>query len=319
MAMALSLSADRRGFAVNGRATFLMGASYLAALGADDDAIQEDLVDLKRYGVNLLRVAATWTAYGQDVSALDADGDERPPYFQRLGELCGLAETLGFVVEVVLSRDDGFGEPGVLTGDEAHLNAAAVLAEGLKDFRGVCFDLARDRNAAGARGVEIALVRRLRDRVKELDPGRLVTASHAGDIDPDRLLQYLTSAGVDYVAPHRPSGASSPAETQRRTGMLLRRMGQLGKVVPLHYGEPFRRGAGDWQPTAKDFLTDLRAAKEAGAAGWCFHNGPHAADPAGRPRRCFDLRPAEGRLIDQLEDTERTFLHEGAKYLRGEE
>jgi hypothetical protein len=90
-------------------------------------------------------------------------------------------------------------------------------------------------------------------------------------------------------------------------------MARLGKVVPVLFQEPFRRGFGDWQPGAEDFLADLAGALAGGAAGWCLHNG-HAADrPDGRPRRCFDLRPAEGRLIDQFDDLERAVLREMGK------
>jgi histidinol phosphatase-like enzyme len=57
---------------------------------------------------------------------------------------------------------------------------------------------------------------------------------------------------------------------------------------------------------AHDFLTDLEAAKKAGAAGWCFHNGDQRKGNDGRPRRSFDLR--EQRLFEQLDEEERAFL-----------
>ena len=65
------------------------------------------------------------------------------------------------------------------------------------------------------------------------------------------------------------------------------------------YQEPFRRGYGGWQPTAEDFLMDLRGAIAGGAAGWCFHNGAQNGAPASRPRRSFDLH--DKRLFDQLD------------------
>jgi hypothetical protein len=76
----------------------------------------------------------------------------------------------------------------------------------------------------------------------------------------------------------------------------------MGKVVPLHYQEPFRRGYDDWDPVSNDFLVDLKNAKENGAAGWCFHNGDNRNRVDGRPRKSFDMRPEEGGLFNQLDE-----------------
>jgi len=312
MGTTLAIDADPRRLCVNGRPTFLFGVSYFAALGADEQAVQEDLAELKTGAVNCLRLWATWRAFDNDISALDADGDERNPYWDRLGWLVDLADKLGFVVDVTISRG-----AGVLTDDQAHLRAAGVLAEALRQKRNVYFDLANERNAADARQVPAEMVRQLRDRVKQADPDRLVTASHAGEMDPDRLYEYITAARLDFLTPHRPRQADSPGQTARKTDLLARRMRRLGKVVPVLYQEPFRRGLPGWQPGADDYLTDLRAAIDSGAAGWFFHNGPAGASPQGRPRRCFDLRSNEGRLMTQLDNEERTFLLQAARHLRG--
>jgi len=76
----------------------------------------------------------------------------------------------------------------------------------------------------------------------------------------------------------------------------------LGRVAPVHHQEPFRRGYGQWEPTATDFLTDLRGAVGGGAAGWCFHNGSERGSPENQPRRSFDLRAQ--RLFEQLDSEE---------------
>jgi hypothetical protein len=83
-------------------------------------------------------------------------------------------------------------------------------------------------------------------------------------------------------------------------------MRKLGRLAPLHDQEPFRRGYTDWQPTAADFVTDLRGAIAGGAAGWCFHNGSQRGTPNEEPRRSFDLRTQ--RLWDQLDPEERKFV-----------
>jgi hypothetical protein len=318
--MASTLSIDARGerFLLDGKPTFLFGASYYAALGAPEAFVEADLAELKRYGVNWVRVWVTWGAFGHDVSAFDADGDERPPYWQKLLWLLELAERSGLVVDVTFSRGNGVVGAALLASDEAHLNAAGILAEGLRPLRNCYIDVANERNIADARHVPIPFVRRLRDRIKEIDPRRLVTASHAGDIEPDRLYEYLTGAKVDFLAPHRPRDPTSPAETQQKLQTLRSRMARLGKVVPIHCQEPLRRGFAAWQPGAEDLLADLKGAAAAGAAGWCFHNGHTSSAPDGRPRRSFDMRPSEGRLIDQLDDAERTFLLRAGRFLRGE-
>jgi hypothetical protein len=77
----------------------------------------------------------------------------------------------------------------------------------------------------------------------------------------------------------------------------------MGRVVPVHYQEPFRRGFGKWNPQAEDFLADARAAIAGGAAGWCFHNGDARGAPESQPRRSFDLR--EKRLFAQFDEQER--------------
>ena len=51
----------------------------------------------------------------------------------------------------------------------------------------------------------------------------------------------------------------------------------------------------------------MRGPQDAGAAGWCLHNGDtRDGSPERRPRRSFDLR--DGSLFDQLDDEEREFL-----------
>jgi len=319
MAAVLSIDSGGERFAVNGEPVFLYGASYYAALGAEETLIEEDLADLRGYQVNWVRVWVTWGAFDNNVSAVDEDGDERSPYWERLLTLCERADAAGMVVDVTVSRGNGVAGEGLLATDEAHLNAAAVLAEGLRPFRNVYLDVGNERNLQDGRHVPVPLVRRLRDRVKEIDPARLVTASHAGDVEPDALYEYLIAARLDFLAPHRPRRPGSTSETEQKTTTLRSRMKRLGKVVPVHYQEPFRRGfSADWQPAAKDFLADLKASIAAGAAGWCFHNGDNRMASDGRPRRGFDLRPAEGRLLDQLEDEERRFLLRAARFLRGE-
>src|SRR4030095_5973844 len=137
----------------------------------------------------------------------------------------------------------------------------------------------------------------LRDLAKGRKPELLITASQGGDVSQKELGEYLQTARVDFVSPHRPRDAKSPAQTESKTLELFAWMKELERTVPVHYQEPFRRGYGRWSPTAEDFAADLRAAIASGAAGWCFHNGDVRDGPDSQPRRSFDLR--DKRLFDQ--------------------
>ena len=182
-----------------------------------------------------------------------------------------------------------------------------TLVTSLKPFRNWYLDLANERNIRDARYVSIEELRRLRDAAKELDPGRLITASHAGgDLTREDVEKYVTGAKLDFITPHRPRDRGSAGATEARTREALGWMRELGREVPVHYQEPFRRGYGGWQPVAADFATDLRGARAGGAAGWCWHNGDARGRPDGEPRRSFDLRAR--RLFDQLDDEERALV-----------
>jgi hypothetical protein len=154
----------------------------------------------------------------------------------------------------------------------------------------------------------MAELKQLRDDVKRLDTGRLVTASHGSDISRAELQEYLHVAQVDFVCPHRPRDPGSPAQTDAVTRQLLTWMQELGRVVPVHYQEPLRRGYTDWQPRAEDFVRDAAGARAGGAAGWCLHNGSEKQGPGEKPRRSFDLR--ERRLFDQIDQEERKALED---------
>jgi hypothetical protein len=214
----------------------------------------------------------------------------------------------GLVLDVTLSRGNGVTGPARLQSAEAHRNAVETLIGALQPYRNWYLDLANERNVRDKRFSSFDDLRRARELVHRLDPGRLVTASHAGDMTRAELSEYLNTVRVDFIAPHRPRGPESAAQTEGKTREYLSWMNELGRVAPVHYQEPFRRGYGPWEPTAEAFLADARAAKLSGAAGWCLHNGGEREKPEGRPRRSFDLR--EQRLFDQLDEEERKAVHD---------
>lgn len=128
------------------------------------------------------------------------------------------------------------------------------------------------------------------------------------------MREALFEAGLDFVAPHRPRSAGTAAKTLSHTRMCLAAMRQMGRLTPVHYQEPFRRGYGHWEPIAADYLTDLRGAVEGGAAGWCLHNGSRRDEKNDRPRRSFDLR--EQSLFEQLDDEEMAVVRQAIEVVQ---
>lgn len=297
-------------FTLNGRPTFLLGASYYGGLGAPEAFVRQDLDDLRRRGFNWLRVWATWSAFDHDVSAVDVEGRAREPYLGRLRSLVAECDRRGLVVDVTLSRGDR-PEGGALPNFEAHRRAVETLVGALKEHRNWYLDLANERDVGDARFVSAGELRKLRDLVRRLDPDRLVTASFGGhDLDEKDLRESLMTVGVDLVAPHRPRDPESPRQTEARTRESLALMKAIGRSVPLHYQEPLRRGYVRWEPSADDFLEDLRGAVAGGAAGWCLHNGSTRGAAGEKPRRSFEL--GDQRLFDQLDTEERKVLERAA-------
>lgn len=304
--------ADTR-FTINGAPTFLLGCSYYGGLGAPRELLVQDLDDAQRLGFNWLRVWATWESYGDDVSAVDAAGHPREPYLNHLQCLVAECDRRRMVVDVTLTR--GREIPGAIVRGRlrdlpAHAQAVTTLITALRAHRNWYLDLANERDVRDERFVSPEELQQLRRLVRELDPQRLVTASFGGhDLSEQDLRDALVIAELDFLCPHRPRHPKSPAETEARTRECLAlQQQQLGRQVPVHYQEPFRRGYGLWNPTAADYLTDLGGAKAGGAAGWCFHNGSTRRHRNQEPRRSFDLRTV--RLFDQLDTEEQQFVRQ---------
>jgi hypothetical protein len=305
---ATELGIEGTQFTLNGQPTFLAGVSYYGALGASRESVQRDLDDVQRCGFNWLRVWATWAAFENDVSAVDPEGRAREAFLERLKWLVEECDRRGLVVDVTLSRGNGITGVARLQTLDAHRRAVETLVTGLKPYRNWYLDLGNERNIRDSRHVSFADLKELRERVRQLDPHRLLTASHAGDISREELQEYLLSVRVDFVSPHRPRHPNSPKQTAAKSREYLASMKALGRVAPLHYQEPFRRGFQPqrWEPAADAFVTDLKESRAGGAAGWCFHNGDQKDQPESQPRRSFDLR--ERRLFEQLDGEERQVL-----------
>ncbi len=282
-------------FTLNGKPTFLLGISYYGALGASEHSICRDLDDMERYGFNWLRVWATWDVFDHDVSAVDGDGEPRELFLKRLKWLVAECDRRGLVVDVTLARS-----AERLATLAAHERAVEAIVQALKTHRNWYLDLANERDVRDKRYVSAAELKNLRELVRRLDPSRLVTASFGGhDLSEEDVRESLLTIGLDFLSPHRPRNPQSPAQTEARTREFVALTQKIGHPAPVHHQEPFRRGYGRWEPSADDFLTDLRGAIAGGAAGWCFHNGAQRTTPDNRPRRSFDMR--QKRLFEQLD------------------
>jgi len=295
-----SLGTDGSRFTINGRPTFLLGISYYGGLGAAKETLRADLDDMQAHGFNWLRVWATWGQLSDNVSAVNADGTAREPYFTALKELVGDCDRRGLIVDVTFTRGKGAG--GLATFD-AHERAVQTIVEALKSHRNWYLDLGNERDVRDDRYVSVADLKKLRDLVRRLDPDRLVTASFGGhDLTESDIRDAVLTVGVDFLVVHRPRDAGSAEQTEAQTRACLKILKQIGRTVPVLQQEPFRRGYTKWEPVAGDFLTDLRGAIAGGAAGWCFHNGSQRNTSDHEQRRSFDLRTR--RLFDQLDAEE---------------
>ncbi|HSV73770.1 MAG TPA: hypothetical protein VLH79_08425 [Chthonomonadales bacterium] len=309
-----TLGIDGSRFTIGGRPAFLLGISYYGGLGATDSILMRDLDTMRRLGFNWLRVWATWSYRGVDVSAVDTEGRPREPYLSRLRRLVAESDRRGLIVDVTLTRVGAEQGGGVRT-LEAHETAVRTLIAALGDRRNWYLDLANERDVGDARFVPTPEVRRLRDLALKLAPWLIVTASFGGrDLGERDVREALVDARLDFLAPHRPRHARSPGETERHTRDCLAAMQRIGRVAPVHYQEPFRRGYDEWEPSAADFLTDLAGAVRGGAAGWCLHNGGERRREDGRPWRSFDLR--ERGLFAQLDAEETAVVERAAATVR---
>ncbi len=297
-------------FTVNRKPAFLLGISFYGALGAPKDFILKDLDDMQKYGFNWFRLWATWGAFDNEVSAVDPQGKPRDPYITKLKWLIEECDRRGIIVDITLSRGNGITGPVRLQSTEALRRAVETVVTSLKPYRNWYLDMGNERNIRDKRFVSIEELAELRKFIKGLDPDRLVTASFVSDVKKDELKGILLDARVDFLANHRPRHAKSAGQTAAQTKKYFEMMKELGRTVPVHYQEPFRRGftPEQWQPNTEDFIADFKGALESGAAGWCLHNGDQKDKPESKPRRSFDMR--ESRLFDQLDEHEMAFIRQ---------
>lgn len=289
-------------FTINGIPTFLYGISYYGGLGAPDEFIISDIADIKNYGFNWIRVWATWKVYDFDVSAVDSDGNIVEGYMDKLVFIIKECNRNGIVVDVTLSRgkdNNGIG----LNSFDSHKRAVEAIVNRLKPFKNWYLDLSNEHNVKDNRFVSFEELKQLCQIARQINPELLITSSNGHDVSYEAMNEYLFNVKVDFMSPHRGRYRDIALETGKKTEEYLSWMKDLHRQVPIHYQEPFRRGySKQWEPQSSDFVIDLSAAKNSGAAGWCFHNGSQKGNEMDIPRRSFDMR--KKRLFDQLDQEE---------------
>ena len=219
-------------FTLNGRPVFLLGISYYGALGASKETWLKDLARIKALQFNWIRVWATWNAFDFDVSAVDTLGHPHEPFLSKLVDLVGECDRNGLIVDITLSRGEGIGGEPLLQSLDAHKRAIETLLLSLKRYRNWYLDLANERNIRDKRFTSFDNLKELRGFARALDPALIVTASHGGDISHDELKKYIDVAKVDFIAPHRPRDAYSPAQTQDTRIFYMAKGGKTG-ACPL--------------------------------------------------------------------------------------
>ena len=265
---------------IDGRDTFLTGISLFDALGTVP-VRDRDLDALAGWGVNTVRVWAHWhTPIYQPDGALSADGRAR------LLALARRLEERGLTFELVVLR------PGQLPGqpftafasDAARTKAMEEVTTAMRPFRNVLFDLCNEHDHPDG-PMTHAAVRLLRDRVKAIDPQRIVTISSTeyhlvsadGALDDARVRNLREEVGgdaasvrADLVSPHFPRTDAWAAATGERVGAIRRALDQLGARVPVYLDEE-RRADGAVRLPADAYARAQAGAASAGAAGWLFH------------------------------------------------
>ena len=287
---ATELGIEGNRFTIDGQPVFLLGISYYGAFGAPDALIRQDLDDMQKFGFNWIRVWATWSAFDNDVSAVDDSGRGREPYLKKLKWLVAECERRKIVVDVTLTRGEGRLGNVHLATLEAHLRAAETLASELKPWRNWYVDVANEHNlqskTVASKFVSIEDARRLRDSVEAC---RWPAVGHdflRRRTSPRKRSAVMCSKRRWISSRRTAHGTRSPGETQRLTQQYLAEMRELGRVVPVHYQEPFRTDfSKGWQPTVKDFVDDLRERVQAEPPG----GASTTATTAGPTTRSLDV------------------------------
>lgn len=310
-AAVFGISKDGSYFTINSKPVFMYGISYYGAMTISSPAfITADLDDMKKDGINWIRVWAYWDPGDLNVSVTDRDGNIRQPYMNRLRRLINECNKRGMIVDVTFGRgNEPF--PG---NQQQHLACVKTITKTLKPYRNVYFDMANERDVRDARYINYDEMGELISAVKAIDPKRLCTASGVPSSAND-LERYIKTGKCDFIAPHLGRSKESPAQTESTVKEFIQWMEEKSSPrVPVMLQEPFRRDYAPYNPEADDYFTDIIGGKRGGAAGWCLHNGSSEGDDG--IFRSFRMTDRDGRLYDQLDEVELEVVHNALKKIK---
>lgn len=295
-AVTLGISADGRFFTFDGVPTYLNGISYYGGCQISSQSmVTQDLNDMQARGINWLRVWTFWNFNGQYAAPVtDLNGNVQEPYMSRLKYIIQQANNRGMIVDVTMSRNSSQSTIAQYT------QCARTIATELLPYRNVYIDVGNERDVGDSRYISIPDCGNIINAIKAIDPNRICTASGVPANQSD-LDYFLTTGHLDFIAPHLCRSQGCSAQTYGTVRTYVTWMTNLGKRVPVHLQEPFRRGYTSYNPVQEDYYRDNSGAKAAEAAGWCFHNGSNPTPP---PYRSFLMNDTTGRLFSQIDSIE---------------
>lgn len=270
----LGIQGDR--FTIDNRPAFLTLVSYFDALDATDDVLREDFAYFQQHGIQGVRIFPNWwdcTAFTNcrtpsPRTLMDSTGALRPGPLERLHRVLDLAARHRLIVDLSFARETVQDEGRRLSGAgyEAGLVEVTRVLAGRAPH--VLFDLQNEIEIHGLGDARdtAAEVARVRARLREVDPARLVTAS-TGSLDLSKRL----ASSLDLLAYHDPRHRDWWSRTAGEVAAL-----RAMTPRPIYFQEPIAYQIAEARPGRDDtelahFLDARRAAREAGAAAWLFH------------------------------------------------
>lgn len=252
----LTIKGDK--FCINDEAKFLVFTSYFDAL--DAACLRSDLNYLQAHGIDGIRIFPNWwerKTYS-DHTLFDSLGHLRPEKLKRLKTVVKVARQHGMAVDISFCRETVKGL------DIAHYKKGIIsTVKALRSFRNIFFDLQNERNGRPT-FLPVKDIIVLRKKLKAIRPDIILSASEAYEATPEEYLKFAAETKMDIMNYHEPRGG----DWWNRTADCVKQLHQARK--PVYLGEP-----GRWTPgsslTAKNLITAVTQAREAGAAAWTFH------------------------------------------------
>ena len=289
--VSLGVSGDK--FTINGTPTFLLGVSFFDAINETAGNLDSDLQYLQNNHFNLIRVWADWqwqepfeSTQGDSHCCRNStvydtgkrDGSLNNTRFNQLINVIDQAANRGIVVEVVITDfNPSFYNGGDTAAQrlEKHKTAARNITQALSGKTNVFFDLMNEHDNDGTDYLPFpnhADIKQIADAVASVDSSRIVTVSNRGrnSENSSQIQGEVSTVGVDAYTPHFDRGGVWYDLTDDRVNSvrgILQGMNPA-RNIPIYLSEEANYPDGGSQT---NFVTAAINAKNAGAAGWNFH------------------------------------------------